>query len=46
MPVIRVDGQIFANGKPGAISTELRKLYWQKREAGWLGTPVAEAIAG
>ncbi len=45
MPVIRVDGRIFANGKPGAISTELRNLYWRKREAGWLGTPVADLIA-
>ncbi len=45
MPVVRVDDRIFANGKPGAVSTELRNLYWRKREAGWLGTPVADLIA-
>ena len=45
MPVVKVDNRIFSNGKPGEISTRLRELYWQKREAGWLGTPVTELIA-
>ncbi len=44
MPVVKVDDRIYSNGKPGAISTTLRNLYWQKREAGWLGTPVADLV--
>ena len=45
MPVVKVNDRIFSNGKPGAVSSELRNLYWQKREAGWLGTPVSELIS-
>ena len=42
MPVTRIDGKPLGNGAPGLLTTELRTLYWQKREAGWLGTPVRE----
>lgn len=42
MPVTQVDGRPLGNGAPGLLTTELRTRYWQKREAGWLGTPVAE----
>jgi branched-chain amino acid aminotransferase len=42
MPVVQVDGKPLGDGKPGPVSTELRTLYWTKREAGWLGTPVSE----
>ena len=44
MPVGRVDDRVFGNGGPGPISTRLRELYWRKREAGWLGTPIAELL--
>jgi branched-chain amino acid aminotransferase len=44
IPVTRVDGKAIGNGKPGPITWQLRELYWAKREAGWLGTPVAELI--
>lgn len=41
MPVTQIDGKPLGNGAPGILTTELRQRYWQKREAGWLGTPVA-----
>ncbi len=41
MPVGRVDDRALGDGGPGPISTRLRDLYWHKREAGWLGTPIA-----
>jgi len=44
MPITRVDGKLLGDDKPGPLSTQLRTLYWAKREAGWLGTPVADLI--
>jgi branched-chain amino acid aminotransferase len=41
MPVTQVNGRPLGNGAPGLLTAELRTRYWQKREAGWLGTPVA-----
>jgi branched-chain amino acid aminotransferase len=46
MPVSRVDGQPLGDGRPGRQTLALRDLYWSKREAGWLGTPIAELIGG
>jgi branched-chain amino acid aminotransferase len=46
IPVTKVDGKTLGGGKPGPISWRLRELYWTKREAGWLGTPVRDLIAG
>jgi len=46
MPVTKVDGKPLRDGKPGPISWRLHELYWAKREAGWLGTPVESLIAG
>ncbi len=40
MPVTRVDGHPLGDGRPGSLTMRLRALYWAKREAGWLGTPV------
>ena len=40
MPLTRVDGKPLGDGKPGRRTMELRDLYWSKREAGWLGTPI------
>jgi branched-chain amino acid aminotransferase len=45
MPVARVDGKPLGNGTPGPLSRRLRALYWDKREAGWLGTPVKELLS-
>ena len=45
MPVVKVDDRIISNGKPGELSAALRRLYWRKREAGWLGVPIADLIA-
>ena len=44
MPVTIVDGKALGNGKPGPISWRLRELYWEKREAGWLGTPITNLL--
>ncbi|MBI2468224.1 MAG: aminotransferase class IV [Candidatus Rokubacteria bacterium] len=45
MPLARVDGRPLGSGRPGPVSTRLRALYWERREAGWLGTPVKELLA-
>jgi branched-chain amino acid aminotransferase len=45
MPVARVDGRPLGAGRPGPITTRFRKLYWERREAGWLGTPVKDLVA-
>jgi branched-subunit amino acid aminotransferase/4-amino-4-deoxychorismate lyase len=44
MPVSRVDGLPLGSGRPGPVSTAIRSLYWEKREAGWLGTPVLDLL--
>jgi branched-chain amino acid aminotransferase len=45
MPVTRVDGRPLGNGAPGLLTSRIRSLYWGKREAGWLGTPVKSLLA-
>ena len=45
MPVASVDGAPLRHGNgPGPISLRLRSEYWSRREAGWLGTPVASLL--
>ena len=44
MPVTKVDGKPLGSGSPGPLTTRFRSVYWKKREAGWLGTPVADLI--
>lgn len=44
MPVSRIDGQPLGSGRPGPLTRRLRALYWEKREAGWLGTPVKDLL--
>ena len=44
MPVARVDGRPLGAGRPGPVTTRFRTLYWDKREAGWLGTPVKDLL--
>jgi len=44
MPVTKVDGKILGDGRPGPVSWRLHELYWEKREAGWLGTAVTELV--
>ena len=46
MPVATVDGVALGHGGgAGPISLQLRSEYWSRREAGWLGTPVASWLA-
>ena len=45
MPVASVDGKALRHGiGPGPISLRLRTEYWARREAGWMGTPVASLL--
>jgi branched-chain amino acid aminotransferase len=44
IPVTTVDDKALGTGKPGPISWRLRELYWEKREAGWLGTPITSLL--
>lgn len=47
MPVRSVDRRtISPNGGAGEISIRLHNLYWEKRWAGWHGTPVRYELAG
>lgn len=45
MPVTLVDGRTLGNGAPGILTGQIKSRYWQKREAGWHGTPVAALLA-
>ncbi|MGH6814764.1 MAG: aminotransferase class IV [Hyphomicrobiaceae bacterium] len=38
--ITKVDGQAVGSGVPGPVTRRLDALYWAKREAGWLATPV------
>lgn len=41
MPINTADGHVLGGADgPGAITTRLHNLYWEKRWAGWHGTPV------
>ncbi len=42
--LIKVDDRVLSNGAPGPLSMRLHSLYWAKRAAGWLGTPVNEVL--
>ena len=44
IPVGRVDGEPLGGGRPGPLTTQIRSLYWEKREAGWLGTRVEDLL--
>jgi branched-chain amino acid aminotransferase len=45
MPVRSVDGKtINSHGGAGELAVRLHNLYWQKRWAGWHGTPVNYAV--
>ena len=44
MPIARVDGRPLGAGRPGPLTSRLRGLYWDKREAGWLGTAVKDLL--
>ncbi len=45
MPVVRADDRPLGAGVPGPLSQRLREEYWRRREAGWMGTPVADLLA-
>lgn len=40
MPVTVLDGRIYGNGKPGALTSSINELYWQRHDAGWLCTEI------
>lgn len=40
IPITTIDGAKVGDGAPGPVTRRLSQLYWQKREAGWHGTPV------
>ena len=40
MPLVELDGQPIAGGKPGPVSQRVHELYWAMRESGRYGTPV------
>jgi len=40
IPITSVDGRPIADGRPGPVTERLDSLYWSKRNAGWLTTPV------
>jgi branched-chain amino acid aminotransferase len=40
MPVTVLDGRVYGNGKPGALTSRLNEIYWQRHQEGWLCTEV------
>ncbi|MGE0851000.1 MAG: aminotransferase class IV [Hyphomicrobiaceae bacterium] len=38
--ITTVDGTSIASGQPGPVTRRLDELYWSKRRAGWLTTPI------
>ena len=38
--VTSVDGRAIGSGEPGPVTRRLDDLYWSRRQAGWLTTPV------
>ena len=40
LPVSRLDGRILGNDRPGAVTSDLRDLYWTKRDQGWHATAI------
>lgn len=40
MPVTELDGRIYGNGKPGAVTGRIHDVYWRRQEEGWLCTAV------
>jgi branched-chain amino acid aminotransferase len=40
MPVTVLDGSIYGNGKPGALTSRIHDTYWQRKADGWLSTKV------
>ncbi len=46
IPIRRVDESDIGDGAPGPVTLRLRELYWQKRQAGWHGTPASYQEGG
>jgi branched-chain amino acid aminotransferase len=46
MPVTKISGRPVGDGSPGPLTQRLNRLYWSKKEAGWLGTPVDYSLTG
>lgn len=44
IPITIIDGNPVATGEPGPLTQRLDGLYWQRRQAGWLATPVDYAL--
>jgi branched-chain amino acid aminotransferase len=38
--IASVDGRAIGSGGPGPVTRRLDELYWSRRQAGWLTTPV------
>ncbi|MDH6234044.1 branched-chain amino acid aminotransferase [Mesorhizobium soli] len=45
MPVTVLDGRIYGNGKPGALTSRLNEIYWQRHQEGWLCTEVDYSVS-
>jgi branched-chain amino acid aminotransferase len=46
MPVTKISGRPVGDGSPGPLTQRLNRLYWSKKEAGWLATPVDYSLTG
>lgn len=44
LPVTKVNNALIGDGMPGPISSQLGKLYWEKRAQGWHATNVADIL--
>jgi branched-chain amino acid aminotransferase len=40
IPVTRIEGRPVGDGRPGPVTQRLRRSFWERKEAGWLGEKI------
>jgi branched-chain amino acid aminotransferase len=40
IPVTRIEGRSVGDGRPGPVTERLRRSFWERKEAGWLGEKI------
>jgi branched-chain amino acid aminotransferase len=40
IPVTRIEGRPVGDGRPGPLTQRLRRSFWERKEAGWLGEEI------
>jgi branched-chain amino acid aminotransferase len=40
IPITRIEGRPVGDGRPGPVTQRLRRSFWERKEAGWLGEKI------